>query len=166
MAEDIEVNRHRGGGSLGVAAVVIFRLNQFGIRGRGLLSAVLSVLSLPLVAFARLLLSCELPGSVACGRRLVLGHGGRGVIVVRDAVLGDDVVMAPFTGLGVAYPAPGAPVVGSRVYLGAFASVLGDVHVGDGAFLGAKSLVTRDVPEGTLVVGVPAKVVGPAPVQP
>jgi serine acetyltransferase len=161
MVEDAQVNRRRGG-MLSVVAAGIFRLHQFGVRNAGLLASAVRFLSLPLVAFARLGLSCEVPGSIACGRRLVLAHGGRGIIVVSDAVLGDDVVMAPFSALGAAYPAPGAPVVGDGVYLGAHATVLGAVTIGDGAFLGARALVLQDLAPGTVALGVPAQIAEPS----
>lgn len=165
MAEDIEVNRRRGG-LLSVAAVVAFRLNQFGVRASGPVAAVARIVSLPLVAFARLGIGVEIPGSLACGRRLVLAHGGRGVIFHPDTCLGDDVAVASGCGAGVAFPRPGAPVIGDRVYIGANSSIIGDVTVGDDAVIGAHTLVTRSVPVGMVAVGVPAKVLGAAPGQP
>jgi serine acetyltransferase len=164
MVEDARVNRVRGGGMLSVVAVAIFRLHQFGSRAAGAAASVIRLLCLPLVVFARFMLSCEMPGSLACGRRLVLAHGGRGVIVVRDAVLGDDVVMAPYSAVGVAYPTPGAPVIGDRVYIGAHASILGPITIGTGAFVGARALVLRDVQAGGLATGVAADVVEPSAV--
>ena len=160
MVEDARVNLRRGGTS-SVVAVAVFRLRQYGLRNTGALPRAVRLLSLPLVAFAQLGLGCEVPGSVACGRRLVLAHGGRGIIVVSDAVLGDDVVMAPFSAVGAAYPAPGAPVIGDGVYLGAQAAVLGAVTVGDGAFVGARALVLRDLAPGAVALGTPAQVVEP-----
>lgn len=158
MAEDAKVNRLRGGGILSVLAVASFRLSQFGARGSGPAASMARLLSLPLVVFSRLLLSCELPASLACGRRLILAHGGRGIIIVPDAVIGDDVLFAPYSAVGAAYPAPGAPVIGDRVYVGAHATVLGAVTVGDGAFLGARALVVRDVEPGGVALGVAAEV--------
>lgn len=54
-----------------------------------------------------------------------------------------------------------APVViGDRVFIGANAVVNMGVSIGDGAIIGAGAVVTTDVPERTVVVGVPAKPVG------
>jgi serine acetyltransferase len=165
MIEDAAVNR-RHGGLLSVVAVLIFRLNQFGVRNRGPVAGFVRLASLPLVAFARLCLSNELSGRLACGRRLVLPHGGRNVIVHPDTVIGDDVSFASGAGAGMAYPHPGAPTIGNKVYIGANSSIAGDITIGDGAFIGAHALVVRPVQAGKMAIGVPARVVGDAPVRP
>ncbi|RBY89597.1 serine O-acetyltransferase [Blastococcus sp. TF02A-30] len=165
MAEDVAVNRTHGG-LLSVVAVVIFRLNQFGVRNRGLVPLVVRLLSLPLVAFARLGLSNEISGKLACGRRLVLPHGGRNVIINPETVVGNDVSFASGSGAGMAFPTPGAPTICDNVYVGANSSIVGDITIGEGAFIGAHALVVRPVAPGKLAIGVPARVVGDAPVRP
>nr|WP_228494562.1 hypothetical protein [Clavibacter sp. VKM Ac-2873] len=50
------------------------------------------------------------------------------------------------------------PVIGDDVQVGAFAQILGPIHVGDGSTVGAMTLVLRDVPAGATVVGVPGRV--------
>ena len=54
---------------------------------------------------------------------------------------------------------PGAPVIGSNVYIGAGAKVLGDITVGDGARIGANAVVLSNVPPQCTVVGIPAQIV-------
>lgn len=54
----------------------------------------------------------------------------------------------------------GAPIViGKNVWIGAHATVLSGVTIGDGAIVAAGAVVTRDVPENTVVGGVPARVI-------
>lgn len=49
------------------------------------------------------------------------------------------------------------PVIGDNVFIGAGARILGGIHVGDNAIIGANAVVIHDVPDGTTVVGIPAK---------
>jgi serine O-acetyltransferase len=53
----------------------------------------------------------------------------------------------------------GVPVIRDRVYLGVNAVIVGKIDVGDDVVVGANSLVNRDVPPHTTVVGVPAVIV-------
>ena len=53
-----------------------------------------------------------------------------------------------------------APVtIGNRVWIGAHATVLAGVHIGDYAIVAAGAVVTRDVPESAVVAGVPAEII-------
>jgi serine O-acetyltransferase len=54
-------------------------------------------------------------------------------------------------------------IIGDNVAIGAHAVVLGPVRIGDGATVGAGAIVTRDVPPGTTVVGVPARALATHP---
>lgn len=51
------------------------------------------------------------------------------------------------------------PIVGDNVLIGAGAKILGPVVVGDGALIGANAVVVKDVPDGAVVGGVPAKII-------
>lgn len=54
-----------------------------------------------------------------------------------------------------------APVIGDNVWITAGAIVIGDIHIGNGACIGAGSVVTHDVAEGAVVAGVPAREIQP-----
>jgi serine O-acetyltransferase len=54
---------------------------------------------------------------------------------------------------------PGVPIIGSRVFIGPGAVILGGITVGDGAAIGANAVVTRPVEAGTVAVGSPARCV-------
>lgn len=80
--------------------------------------------------------------------------GGRAT-VGNDAHIGANAVLA-----GVIEPASATPVrIGNRVTIGANAVVLEGVQVGDDAVVGAGAVVTKDVAPGTVVAGVPARVI-------
>lgn len=104
-----------------------------------------------------------LPYTVRVGRRVRLEHFG-GMILVAQKI-GDDVVIRQNTTFGIArmHELEDRPVIGNRVEIGAGAVVLGAVKVGDGAVIGANSVVLRDVPPGAVVGGVPAQILKPAP---
>ncbi|MFB7915456.1 serine O-acetyltransferase EpsC [Streptomyces sp. NPDC056061] len=103
------------------------------------------------------------PGAVI-GRRVFIDHGS-GVVIGETARIGDDVTLFHQVTLGAVGwwrdngRPPGArrhPVVGDRVVLGANATVLGAVTIGDDALIGAMATVTRDVRPGARVHAPPS----------
>jgi len=100
-----------------------------------------------------------LPYTVRVGRRVKLEHFG-GMILVAQAI-GDDVILRQNTTLGIArLDAPqDRPVIGARAEIGAGAVILGSIHIGEDAIVGANAVVIRHVPAGAVVGGVPAKLI-------
>jgi serine O-acetyltransferase len=132
----------------------VFRCGQ-EVRTRGVLLRLLWWI-LDLV-YLRLLIGAELPSAVEAGPGLRLPHAGRGVILHPTAQLGEDVTLYHRVTLGNSGPADRAPVLGDRVYVGAGATIIGEVTVGDDVAVGAGAVVTRDVDARTTVAGVPAR---------
>jgi serine O-acetyltransferase len=108
----------------------------------------------------RFLTGIEIHPGAKIGRRFFIDHG-MGVVIGETAEIGDDVLMYQGVVLGGTSlkKEKRHPTIGNNVVIGAGAILLGPIKVGDGAKIGAGSVVIKDVPEGTTVVGVPARVV-------
>jgi serine O-acetyltransferase len=90
-----------------------------------------------------------------------------GIVIHRKAVIGRRVTVMQQVMIGGRDQSEDmAPVIGDDVHIGAGARVLGDVRIGNGVVIGANAVVTRDIPEGTTVVGVNRIVPGPSAGQP
>lgn len=99
----------------------------------------------------------DLDYTVRLGRRVRLWHHGGMVLGAR--AIGDDVHIRHNTTFGLVsrHEVTGKPIIGNRVDIGAGACVLGPVTIGDDCVIGANSVVTRDLPRGATVFGIPAR---------
>ncbi|MFC6719697.1 serine O-acetyltransferase [Natrialbaceae archaeon GCM10025810] len=106
----------------------------------------------------RLLTGVEIHPGAMIGRRVTIDHG-MGVVIGETAEIGDDVHMYHGVTLGgdTNEPVKRHPTIEGGVQIGANATLLGDITVGEGATVGAGSVLTRDVEPGATVAGVPAK---------
>ncbi len=101
--------------------------------------------------------------AAAIGSGVFIDHA-TGVVIGETATVGDNVVILHDVTLGATGNGEGDrhPKVGSDVFIGAGAKVLGNVRIGHGATIGAGSIVLNDVSNGDTVAGIPARVVRPA----
>ncbi len=99
-----------------------------------------------------------IPEYMEIGPGLFLNRFG-GFYFHGDTVLGSNVNITHGVVLGYMNRGArrGAPVIGDRSFLGSGAKVIGGIHVGAEAAIGANAVVTRDVPERGVVGGIPAK---------
>lgn len=137
-------------------AIVLHRLAHW-LHARlhlGLLARLVSVL-------ARFWTGVEIHPGARIGKGFFIDHGA-GVVVGATAVVGDHCVLFHNVTLGGTgkYHGQRHPVLGSHVFIGTNAILLGPIHVGDYAKVGANAFViNRDVPPGATVVGTPARIV-------
>ena len=110
--------------------------------------------------FARWLTGIEIHPGATIGRRFFIDHG-MGVVIGETAEVGDDVTLYQGVTLGGTTLNKGKrhPTLGNGVVVGGGAKILGNIKVGDNCRIGAGSVVLRDVPADSTVVGVPGHIV-------
>ena len=109
---------------------------------------------------ARMLTAIDIHPGAQIGRNFFIDHGF--VVIGETAEIGDDVTIYQHVTLGGTSPHDGVggkrhPTIEDGVVLGSGAQVLGPIIVGTRARVGANSVVTRDVPAGATMVGIPAR---------
>jgi serine O-acetyltransferase len=147
----------------GLHAIYIHRFSHWLWRGR------LMLLARFVSHLGRLLTGIEIHPGATIGRRFVIDHG-HGIVIGETTDIEDDVTLYQGVTLGGIAPAVDSraqvsvkrhPTLRSGVIVGSGAQILGPIIVGEGARIGANSVVTRDVPSGVAAVGIPAHVVLP-----
>jgi serine O-acetyltransferase len=118
---------------------------------------------------ARWLTGIEIHPGAKIGRRFVIDHGA-GVVIGETAEIGDDVTLHQAVTLGGTSPSVNSaqqigkkrhPTVLDGAIIGSGAQVLGPITVGQGARIGANSVVTKEIPPGVTAVGIPAQIIMP-----
>lgn len=109
---------------------------------------------------ARFLTAIDIHPGARIGRNLFIDHGF--TVIGETAEIGDNVTIYQCVTLGGTNPANGIagkrhPTLSDGVIVGSGAQVLGPITVGEGARVGANAVVTKDVPAGAVMVGIPAK---------
>ncbi len=94
------------------------------------------------------------------GSGMYIGHFG-GIIVNQNAVIGKNCNISHQVTLGKANRGArkGYPIIGDNVYIGPGAKIIGHVSIGNNVAIGANCVVTKDIPDNSVVVGVPGKII-------
>ncbi|MFB2726375.1 serine O-acetyltransferase [Shewanella mangrovisoli] len=107
--------------------------------------------------------SCYLSDKATIGQNIKFPHPV-GIVIGDGVSISDNVTIYQNVTLGAARVGEGVkglyPKVGKDVVIFAGAKVIGNITIGDGAVIGANSVVTKDIPVNVSAVGIPAKVVG------
>ena len=110
--------------------------------------------------FARFLTAIDIHPGATIGRNFFIDHGF--VVIGETAEIGDNVTIYQGATLGGTNPTSGQggkrhPTIGDNVIISLGAAILGPITVGANSRIGANAVVTKDVPEGATMVGIPAK---------
>ena len=146
----------------GVKAVFFHRVaNFFSVAKFDLIARIIS-------QFSRFLTGIEIHPGAKIGKNLFIDHG-MGVVIGETSDIGDNVTIYHMATLGGIAPSINSndqrnikrhPTIEDEVVIGSGAQVLGPVTVGRCAKIGANAVITKDVPEKAVMVGIPAKNVG------
>ncbi|MEH6628258.1 MAG: serine O-acetyltransferase [Motiliproteus sp.] len=138
----------------GLHAILYHRVNHWLWKsGFKLLARIFSTM-------ARWLTGIEIHPGATIGRRFFIDHG-MGVVIGETAVIGDDVTLYHGVTLGGTTWDKGKrhPTLGNGVVVGAGAKILGPFLVGANARIGSNAVVTKEVPAGATVIGIPGRVI-------
>ena len=146
----------------GVKAIFFHRIaNFFSLAKFDLIGRIIS-------QFSRFLTGIEIHPKAKIGKNLFIDHG-MGVVIGETSEIGDNVTIYHMVTLGGISPSINSdeqrnvkrhPTLQNNVVVGSGAQVLGPVVVGKNAKIGANAVVTKDVPDNAVMVGIPAKNVG------
>ena len=146
----------------GVKAVFFHRIANF------LSIAKFDLLARMISQFSRFLTGIEIHPKAKIGENLFIDHG-MGVVIGETSEIGNNVTIYHMVTLGGISPSIKSneqrnvkrhPTLMDNVVVGSGAQILGPVVVGKNAKVGANAVVTKDVPENAVMVGIPAKNVG------
>jgi len=146
----------------GVKAVFFHRIaNFFNVAKFDLFARIIS-------QFSRFLTGIEIHPGAKIGKNLFIDHG-MGVVIGETSEIGNNVTIYHMATLGGIAPSINSndqrnikrhPTIEDDVVIGSGAQVLGPVTIGRCAKIGANAVITKDVPEKAVMVGIPAKNVG------
>ena len=148
----------------GAKAVFLHRIaNFFAVAKFDLIARMIS-------QFSRFMTGIEIHPGAKIGKNLFIDHG-MGVVIGETSDIGDNVTIYHMATLGGISPSINSddqretkrhPTLQDNVVVGSGAQVLGPITIGKNTKIGANAVVTKDVPENGVMVGIPAKNVGTA----
>ncbi len=148
----------------GVKAIFFYKIaNFFSLAIFDLIARIIS-------QFSRFLTGIEIHPKAKIGKNFFIDHG-MGVVIGETSEIGNNVTIYHNVTLGGVSPSINSnqqrdmkrhPTLEDNVVVGSGAQILGPITIGKNSLIGSNSVVTKDVPEKSVMAGIPAKKVGDA----
>lgn len=105
-------------------------------------------------------LGISIPFGTKIGTGFYIGHFG-GIVINENTVIGKNCNISQGVTLGQTNRGKnkGTPIIGDNVYMGPGAKIIGAVKVGNNVAIGANCVVTKDIPDNSVVVGIPSRII-------
>lgn len=115
--------------------------------------------------FIFILFNSYIPVSANIGKGSIFAYGAIGVVLHANAKIGRGCVIGQGITIGASEGFASSeinkcPVIGNNCYIGAGARIIGDIRIGNNCQIGASAVVLKDIPDNSIVVGAPARIVG------
>ena len=148
----------------GVKAIFFYKIaNFFSLAKFDLIARIIS-------QFSRFLTGIEIHPKAKIGKNFFIDHG-MGVVIGETSEIGNNVTIYHNVTLGGVSPSINSnqqrdmkrhPTLEDNVVVGSGAQILGPITIGKNSLIGSNSVVTKDVPEKSVMAGIPAKKIGDA----
>lgn len=147
----------------GIWATAVYRAGSWCVRngsGLGMAAKIILPFLTILQKFVEMTTGIEIPFTAKIGRGLYIGHFGQ-IILSPMAVMGELCNISQGITIGQAGRGDEqyVPMIGDRVYIGPGAKLFGKLTIGNDVAIGANAVVTKNLPDNAVAVGIPAKVV-------
>lgn len=145
------------GNTKGIVFIVLFRISNFFTK-----NLIYRIIGIPFRMFYKFfvqwILGIDIPDSTKIGFGFNVYHG-QGLIINNSVVIGEKITIRQNTTIGNSVKNGKCPIIGNYVNIGANVVIIGDVKIGDFSIIGAGSVIINDVPEKSVVVGNPARII-------
>lgn len=147
-------------GAQGFWVMVIYRYGRWRYKVRPIwLRKFFSGIYRFIYKLIQIVTGIELPCEVELGSNFVIDHFG-GVIINGQVKFGDNCRIRNGVVIGLKnIENPATPIIGNNVDIGAGAKLLGGIKIGNNVTIGANAVVITDVPDNSIAIGVPARIV-------
>jgi len=133
--------------------VFFYRIGNFAFKYR------IPIIPLLCKAIIRYLFNSAIDCSIQIGKKIHFSYGGIATVIHKNCIIGDNVIIGSCVTIGGRSKSKMVPRIGNNVFIATGAKVIGDITIGSNVVIGANSVVITDIPDNSVVAGIPGKVI-------